>query len=182
MKRTPVKDHSMCRGSVSRSLEHMKTQNNGGIRRGCWKREHVGKGSGEVSRGSYREFCRPCGVSVFVLRPVGSSEEPRSTMMLWWDFHFENPVLCPGGELTGREQLDLGYQSGGWCNSPEKVFLWFGWIVLRYINLVQQIMFWNISFTVIQELIRAHSRWPPHLAQWENPLCVYTRVLFLTEY
>lgn len=25
---------------------------------------------------------------------------------------------------------------------------------MRYINLVQQIMFWNISFTVIQELVR----------------------------
>lgn len=114
----------------------------------------VGKEPGEVSRGSYGEFCRPCGVSVFVLRPMGSLEEPKSTLMLWWDFHFEKPVLCLGGELTGKEQLHLGYQLGGWCNSPEKMFLWFGWIVLGYINLVQQIMFWNISFTVIQELIR----------------------------
>ena len=91
MKRTPVKDHSMCRGSVSRSLEHMKTQNNGGTRRGCWKREHDGKGSSEVSRGSYGEFYRLCGVSVFVLRPVGSLEEPRSTMICGETFILKTP-------------------------------------------------------------------------------------------
>ena len=46
MKITPVKGHSMCKGSVSMSLAHVKIQRNGGIKwekREEERREHGGK-------------------------------------------------------------------------------------------------------------------------------------------